>query len=62
MLTPDEVREAHAMRDKGWSISVISRPSIFTIFLSILTPTVVWYLSANKWFTNCDTRLVFPTP
>jgi transposase len=25
VLTPDEVREAHAMRDKGWSISVISR-------------------------------------
>jgi transposase len=25
VLTPDELRDAKAMRDKGWSISVISR-------------------------------------
>jgi len=25
MLTPDEFRDAQAMRDKGWSISVIAR-------------------------------------
>src|ERR1700709_2755865 len=44
------------------SISVTSSPSIVRTFLSIFTPTVVWYLSANMLWTKRATRLVLPTP
>src|SRR2546427_6660475 len=44
------------------SIRVTSSPLSSSTFLSILTPTVVWYLSENMLCTKRATRLVFPTP
>ena len=36
-------------------------PSTVSVFLSILTPTVVRYLSENTLLTKRATRLVLPT-
>jgi hypothetical protein len=45
---------SHSIRVTSFSFSV-------SVFLSIFTPTVVWYFSENMLLTNCETRLVFPT-